>query len=259
MKKIKTIIVDDEELARQGLVMMLAQVPEVEVINTCNNGLEAIDVISDLIPDLVFLDIQMPGVNGFEVIASIAKPRPQIIFTTAHDEYALKAFEVNAIDYLLKPFTDERFQVALSKAIERIKLNRSQEKMDDLVESTVTVNSGNTKIITGLETEDSIVFKSEGKVFKVAYSAISHIEAFDYYIKIHVSGNFYLIRESMKKMEERLPNDLFVRIHKSYIVNVRVITQFGKSDEGGHEVKLVTGQKLKVSRNHKNQLLRHLG
>ncbi len=254
--KIKCIIVDDEELAREGLAVLLAEKEEVEVLRSCGDGLSAIKAIEQLKPDLVFLDIQMPGVNGFEVIASLTKPHPYIIFVTAHDQYAIKAFEINAIDYLLKPFSDDRFDQALKKGINALKKDQLQknQSIDNLIRHTKESTKSSTKILTGTDDENTLVFKSDGQIYRVLFSEISHIEAFDYYIKIHVEENFFLIRESMKKIAERLPSNLFIRIHKSYIVNIRKVTQFGKGEGDNHQVKLASGVELRVSRSYKNAL-----
>jgi len=253
---IKCIIVDDEELAREGLLFLLSEREGVEVIRSCGDGLSAISAIEQLKPDLVFLDVQMPGINGFEVIASIPGPKPYVIFATAHDQYAIKAFEINAIDYLLKPFSDERFDQALEKAIGSIKRDQLQENLalDQLIKHTRESVKSTTQLLSGTSEEKRLIFKADGQVYRIPFDDISHIEAYDYYIKIHVKENFFLIRETMKKMQEKLAQNSFMRIHKSFIVNTRQVRQFGKSPEDHHVVTLVSGTQLKVSRSYKNQL-----
>lgn len=258
--KINCIIVDDEELARKGLREILSTKKNIGVIKSCQDGLTAIEAIKSLKPELVLLDIQMPGINGFEVVASLPKPHPHVIFITAHDQYAVKAFEINAIDYLLKPFSDERFDQALNKAILTIKTTAIDENqsLENLINHTKESFKGSTKIVSGLSNTESVIFKSDGQIHKVNMDRISHIEAYDYYIKIHVLDQFFLIRESMKKIQDRLPNGMFLRIHKSYIVNLKMIKQFGKAKNSGHEVILQSGQVLKVSRNYKSELQKML-
>lgn len=252
--KIRCIIVDDEELAREGIKVLLEEHPHVEVLRSCSNGLSAITAIEQLTPDLVFLDIQMPGVSGFEVIASLPKPRPYIIFVTAHDQYAIKAFEINAIDYLLKPFTDERFSQAVGKATDTLKKDRIQKSqaIDNLISHTASSAKSSAKIVSGIQDQETIIFKSEGQVYQIQLADISYVEAFDYYIKVHVDDQFFLLRETMKQMATRLPADQFIRIHKSYIVNIKMVTQFGKGDNDNFQVTLISGAQLRVSRSYKS-------
>ncbi|MEL6557522.1 MAG: LytTR family DNA-binding domain-containing protein [Bacteroidota bacterium] len=252
--KLTCIIVDDEELAREGIKVLLEEHAHVEILRSCHDGLSAIKAIEQLQPDLVFLDIQMPGVNGFEVIASLPKPRPYIIFATAHDQYAIKAFEINAIDYLLKPFSDERFNQALEKASDALKkdqLEKSQA-IDNLISHTSNSVKTTTKIVSGTDDQQTIVFKSDGQVYQVLLEDITHVEAFDYYIKVHVNKQFFLIRETMKQMSSRLPETQFIRIHKSYIVNIKKVSQFGKGEGDNFQVTLNSGELLRVSRSYKN-------
>ncbi|MFY0686033.1 MAG: response regulator transcription factor [Cyclobacteriaceae bacterium] len=254
--KAKCLIVDDELTAREGLKMLCDENPQLNVVGICKNGMEAIDEIHALKPDLVLLDVQMPGVNGFEVVANIPEPKPKIIFITAHDQFAIRAFEINAIDYLLKPFSDERFEQAIHKAIELIKLNKSQN-LERLIKSTES------NALEGSANQDSndserLVIKSDGSVHIIQKAEIKFIEAFDYYVKIHVGNRFYLIRETMKKME-RLLDDRFMRIHKSSIVNRSHIKSINKHSSTECEVVLTTSEKLKVSRSKIAELKGWLG
>ncbi|MGB3467676.1 MAG: LytTR family DNA-binding domain-containing protein [Cyclobacteriaceae bacterium] len=253
---IRCIIVDDEALAREGLEAILSEKKDMEILRSCEDGLSAITAIEDLKPDLVFLDVQMPGVNGFEVVASLTRPRPYVIFVTAHDQYAIKAFEISAVDYLLKPFSDSRFDTALKKATDLLQKDRLSENyaMDTLISHTRKSAKGNTQLLTGTLQDNTLVFKADGQVHKVGYSAISHIEAYDYYIKIHIANDLFLIRETMKNMTDQLPADRFVRIHKSHIVNLDYVRQYGKGADDYHQVTLTDGQTLRVSRSYKNNL-----
>ena len=268
MTSIRTIIVDDEKEAREGVRRLLSQDTEMEVVAICKNGVEAIQEIQTLQPDLVFMDIQMPLVNGLEVINSLELPTlPAIIFVTAYDQYTLKAFEVHAIDYLLKPFTDERFFAALAFAKQHIhnkKWQEEQKRMERLVayhqqqtgsyatNAIIKEHPSTEKIIN-----NRLVVKADGKVHLLPFSHIIWIEAYDYYIKIHVKGRFFLVRESLKKMETFLPDNLFIRIHKSSIANIQHIQELTTHTNGEHEVTLSSGVQLKVSRNYKDKL-RHL-
>lgn len=254
--KANCIIVDDENPARLGLRALIGDVESLELIETCSNGLEAIDKINSLKPDLVFLDIQMPGVNGFEVIASLTKPRPYIIFTTAHDQYAIKAFELNAVDYLLKPFSDDRFLQATQKALKLINSDRSlaDDSLQNLINHTTSKTGSSAKLVQDSANDETIVFKSGGKIHKVDIKELNFVEAYDYYVKVHFNNDFILIRESMKQMEENLPNE-FIRIHKSYIINLNKVKEFGKFEEGMDQVLLRSGEFLKVSRSYKSQLV----
>lgn len=261
MSIIKTIIVDDEKEAREGVQLLLETHSEFEIISICKNGIEAIDVLMSNSIDLMFLDIQMPLVNGFEVINSVPHSRlPEIIFTTAYDQYAVKAFEVHAIDYLLKPFTDKRFYEAIEQATVFIKNKQSQEHRRELIKivSGENVRKSNTEVhtLTG-EQMNRLLVKEGGRVHFVDLVDIQWIEAYDYYVKIHVDNKFYLLRKSMKKLNEILPTEHFVRVHKSSIVNLQYIKHINLLGNGEFEIELSTGTKLKVSRGFRDSI-KHL-
>jgi two-component system, LytTR family, response regulator len=260
MKKIKIIVVDDEEEAREGIKQLLAEDSEIELLSVCKNGLEAINEINRSTPDLVFLDIQMPEINGFDVLNSIKiKPLPMIIFITAFDQYALRAFEIHANDYLLKPFTDERFYQALEFAKNQIR-NASIDNINRKLTSILTnyVNNNSEKDSDRLINENSglnrMIIKSSGKIYFIQLDDISWVEAFDYYVKIHVKDKFYLVRESLKKMESKLPGDKFIRIHKSTIINMDYVRELEPHFNGEFIVKLNNEKQLKVSRSFRKNL-----
>ena len=256
MEKIKCIIVDDEELAREGLRFMLAEDRRFELVATCADGLTAIEQIEQLRPDLVFLDVQMPGVHGMEVIASLSKPRPYIIFTTAFEQYAIKAFEVNAIDYLLKPFSDERFYQSLEKAQQALQKDRKQEGVEQLLSQPVAGKSAPTDLVEHPQ-EGRLIVKSDGKVFQLAISRVYFIEAYDYYIKIHTEDRFFLVRETMKKMMDSLDDSVFVRVHKSFIVNVNQVKQVARGEEG-YTALMTNDAEVKISRTYRKAFMERL-
>lgn len=242
--KIKCLIADDEKTARQGLELLCNEYPELEIVGSSKDGVEAIDDINAYVPDLLLLDIQMPKVNGFEVLQSIPLPHPQVIFITAHDEFAIKAFEVNAVDYLLKPFSDQRFDKAIRRAIAFINANKKQ----NLVSLVQSVDKKRDSPDLRHTDNNRLVIKSDGRIQVVSKTNIVQVEAFDYYVKIHVSSRFHLIRETMKNMEELLNETNFMRIHKSHIVNKNFIKEFKKLPGSDYLVLTTNDQKIKVSR-----------
>lgn len=257
--KITCIIIDDEETARRGLAALVSELGDLDLIGTCSNGVEAIDSIQALRPQLVFLDVQMPGISGFEVLSSIKKPWPQIIFTTAHDQFAIKAFDINAVDYLLKPFSDERFEEAVRRAMRKIEESKEPTTARDSVQSSSRhLKESSSLAGESLDQKNRLVIKADGSIYLIDFFSVRYIEAFDYYIKIHVETRFYLIRESMKAIAEKLPLGSFVRIHKSFIVNIAWVKTLHKLGNNEYEVELRNGEKLKVSRSLKASLLEKL-
>ena len=337
--KLTTIIVDDEPEARQGVALLLADDPEVEITAVCANGLEAIPAINELAPDLLFLDIQMPQVDGFEVLRSLsadvppagrhsagrhsagrhsagrhsagrhsagrhsagrhsagrhsagrhsagrhsagrhsagrhsagrhsagrhpaghARPgrHPAVIFTTAYEEYTLRAFEVHAIDYLLKPFTDERFYQALNHAKQLIRAKRFPA-LQSLLHDQQPKTADRHALIReeSPATKNKLVVKADGRVHFVSHADIIWVEAYDYYVKVHVRDRYFLLRDSLKHLEQRLPSDQFVRIHKSSIVNRRYVEALLPQEHGSeYEVVLSNGITLRSSRSYREGVKR---
>ncbi len=257
---IKTIIIDDEPEAREGISSLIGNDLDLDIVAVCKNGLEAIEAINKFDPDLVFLDIQMPEINGFEVLNSIDKKIPYIIFATAFDEYALKAFEIHAQDYLLKPFTDERFNAAVLRAKTSIKkdLAASTRQLSDLLEAyrkeKITISSVGEVIVKNDPEWNRIVIKASGKIIFVELNDIEMIEAYENYVKVHVKDRFHLVRESMKSMESKLTNKHFIRIHKSYIVNMNHASELTHKYKGDYSLKLLSGRMIKVSRKYTSNL-----
>ena len=256
MEKIRTIIVDDEEEAREGLKLLFEHLDDYEIVNVAKNGIEAIDSINRLKPHLLLLDIQMPEVNGFDVLDNIdVNPKPITIFVTAFDKFALDAFEHHAIDYLLKPFSNNRLITALEHAKEQIDQRRTNQRLERLLAHYKKEKGllDNDRIIEEHQEEPQngrLVVKSMGKIHLVDFKDIEWVEAYDYYIKIHVCDKYYLVRESMKNMEKRLPEGTFERIHKSSIVNTNLINSLKPKQNGDYLVTLKNGQELRLSRNY---------
>lgn len=257
MKKIRCLIADDEKQAREGLFLMLRQYEQLEVVAICENGLDAVRQIEALRPHLVFLDIQMPRVNGFEVVNSLAKPLPAFIFITGHDEYALRAFEVHALDYLLKPFSNSRLDEAIDHAIERLSLQTAAVPQLPVLGRHPRLPLSPSLVDTS-EFPGKLVFKADARINFQDFGNIIWVEAYDYYIKIHLHNKYHLVRDTMKHMEEKLPSDDFVRVHKSAIVNTRYIQAIEPLSNNDHMVYLTNGVKVKASRSYAQALRRWL-
>lgn len=262
MIKYTLIIVDDEPTAREGLQALLSTDTEIELKAVCKNGLEAIEVIEVHQPDIVLLDIQMPEINGFDVLRSIPSPWPQIIFITAYDQYAIQAFSYHALDYLLKPFSDERFFQSLARAKEMARQRQTTDLSIKMLEL-LRLNSegeatlvGNTKTTTVLQ---KLVVKDSGKVILIPWEEITYIKADDYVVRIQYLGKVTVVRESLKKLETILPPDRFIRTHKSYIVNLTKILEIENDLGGGFLLKLIDKSEIPVSKHYKDVLSQKLG
>ena len=260
--KLTTIIVDDEPEAREGVALLLHDDPNTEVVAVCANGLEAIRAVEKYDPDLLFLDIQMPQVNGFEVLNSLPAPRrAAVIFTTAYDEYTLKAFEVHAIDYLLKPFTDERFYQALNHAKHLLK-SQATTNLPALLQAQPPATVDQNSLIREEKKAigHKLVVKSDGRVHFVPYADIIWVEAYDYYVKIHSRGHYFLLRDSLKHVAQMLPSDQFIRIHKSSMVNVQHIASLAPQEHGSdYQVTLANGVTLRSSRSYREEVKKLIG
>lgn len=234
----KVLIIDDEPLARQLVGKYLETHSELEVIGECGNGFEALKSIQQLNPDLIFLDIQMPKLNGFEML-EVLPQKPEIIFATAYDQFAIKAFELNAVDYLLKPFSRERFNDALDKA--KIRLEKGPK--------TQAENLG--KLQQHLDASDSVlervVTRLGSKVTVIPVDRIHYIEAQDDYVMIYSELGNHLKEKTMKYFEQHLPSNTFIRIHRSYIINISQIAAVDQYTKDTHLVTLKCGAKLKAS------------
>jgi two-component system, LytTR family, response regulator len=246
---IRVLIVDDEPLARKKVRTFLKEHADVEVEAECSSGLEASNLILALRPDLLFLDIRIPDRDGFEVLKSVESERlPAVIFTTAFDEYAVKAFEVNAIDYLLKPFNRQRFADAITRFRARWKLNQGAERNRFLD----WLRSGG----CGGAARDRLVVKSGGRILLIAVGSVRWIGAEGDYVRIHLSKQNYLMRETLQSLARRLDPKKFTRIHRSTIVNVEFVTGFKPLAGGDYRVFLQDGTELTLSRTFRRQIAR---
>lgn len=234
-KKIRAVIVDDEELARQMLREFLSVHAEIEIIAECGNGFEAVKAVTELKPDLLFLDIQMPKLNGFEVLELIGTDRA-IIFVTAYDEYAIRAFDIHAVDYLLKPFGAERFESALQRA---------KERLGGKLPPPVDLSSSARPAAEYLE---RIVVRDGTRVHIIPVAKLDFAEAQDDYVALSTEGKKHLKQQTISSLEKMLDPDLFLRIHRSYIVNLEKVTKIEPYSKDNYVVILTNGAQLPVSR-----------
>ncbi|MEP7325019.1 MAG: LytTR family DNA-binding domain-containing protein [Gemmatimonadota bacterium] len=254
---VRVMVVDDEPRARSGMIALLGRDPELTVVGECGDGLTAVSAIGKLTPDLVLLDVQMPEADGFEVLRAIGNERmPVVIFVTAYDQFAVKAFEVNALDYLLKPFDDERFTAAIDRAKRALRQDPAGladlgRRVAGLLEQTAGVAAG--KPLT------RIIVKETGRAIFLSVDELDWIEAADYCVKLHVRGHTHLIRQSMQSLEGRLDPQRFFRVHRSALVNLDRVKEVQPLFKGEHVVILQDGTRLKLSRNRKDSLEALLG
>ena len=253
MNKIRTLVVDDEPMARERILGLLAQEQDVEVIGQCSDGMQAVSAIQSLAPELVFLDVQMPAVDGFGVIQQVGADRmPMVVFVTAYDEYALQAFEVHALDYLLKPFGRDRLQQCLEHARHLRERHRAGELGKSLLALVQDFKPEPKK-------QDRLVVKSGGRVFFVRTDDIEWIEAAGNYVRLHLKDQSHLFRETMNQMEARLDPQRFFRIHRSRIVNTERIKELQPWFNGEFVVVLQNGTQLRLSRSYREKLEERLG
>jgi two-component system LytT family response regulator len=260
MDTIRTIIVDDEQLARRGLKTLVERKTGFTVVATCADGREAIARITELKPDLVLLDVQMPEVTGFDVLASLPQDAvPAVVFVTAYDEYAIRAFEVRALDYLLKPVSQKRFDEALARVETRLRDRRLAEYGVTLLSAVADIRKGQALASGHAPGPGSwlerIMVRVGDAIQFVEVAEIDWIEGADYYVTLHAGGKQYLYRESLKHLEDRLDPGQFVRIHVSAIVNLARVREIRRTLGREFVVTLSSGRTLAVSRRRKKQLL----
>jgi len=263
-RRIRVIVVDDEAAARDGVVRLASADPELEVVASCSNGRQAIEAIRLHAPDLVLLDIQMPQMDGFEVVGALDLAElPVIVFITAFDQFAIRAFEVHAVDYILKPFDDDRFRAAMNRAKHMVRnadAGRFAEQVSALlatrshgdalpsIEHTASAGENRVGPLTRL------VVKSGGRITLLRVDEIDWIEAADYCVRIHSRGRSYMIRESMSALEARLTPERFSRVHRSAIVNLDRVYEIQSSFHGEHVIILRDGTKLLMNRSRRARL-----
>jgi two-component system LytT family response regulator len=252
MKKIRTLVVDDEPLARERLTGLLSAEPDIEIVGQCRDGEEAARAIVAQTPDLAFLDVQMPAMSGFDVIEAVGSERmPLVIFVTAYDQHALKAFQVRALDYLLKPFDRERFQESLQRARTQIQRDETGDLGRRLLALVKDLRRDQPKT-------DRIVVKSGGRLFFLRTDEIDWIEAAGNYVRLHVGNSSHLLRETMNAIEGRLDAEKFFRIHRSRIVNMERIQEMQPWLNGEYAVVLQNGTRLTLSRGYREKLQERL-
>lgn len=236
-EKIKVIIIDDESLARDLLRKYLENMPGVEIAGECENGFEALKMVQDLNPDLLFLDIQMPKIDGFELL-EVLDPKPGIIFTTAFDQYAIRAFEMNAVDYLLKPFSRERLEQALEKA---------RKGLSDIALTAAPLEKLQNQIEEDKKDFERVITRMGSKITVIPVEKIWYLESADDYVMIHSELGNHLKEKTMKYFEEHLSKERFVRIHRSFIVNLTYIASIELYEKDTHLITLKNGEKLRAS------------
>jgi two-component system LytT family response regulator len=256
---IRTLIVDDEELARRGLRTLLGREADVEVVAECRNGREAIAAITRSEPDLVFLDIQMPGKTGFEVLAEVDEARcPYVIFVTAFDRFALQAFDVNALDYLLKPVNEARFRAALARARAALSGPRDEALVGRFLRMAAELRQPGAATLP-VATIDRLPVKANGRIMVVRVAEIDWIEADHDYVLLHVGEKSWMLRETIASIELRLSLSGFARIHRSALVNVDRVRELRPRSKGEFDVVLRDGRQLKMTRNYRAAVERLVG
>ncbi|MBL3656883.1 LytR/AlgR family response regulator transcription factor [Fulvivirga sediminis] len=243
--KIDCLVIDDEKLARDLLLEFLEPYPEIEVIAECSKGQEAVDKIDKMKPKLIFLDVQMPGMNGFDVLEAITH-KPYVIFTTAYDQYAIQAFDKNAVDYVLKPLDEERFKLAIKRATDRISAEKSN--VEDILMNLQTNKKEDEQYSSHL-----FVQKSE-KLLNLDVQDIVHLEASGDYTVLTTKNDQYLSSSGIGKLEEKLDPNKFIRIHRSTIINLSYLKEIEKHFNGGLIVKMENGKSFPVSRTYAKQI-----
>jgi two-component system, LytTR family, response regulator len=249
--RLSVLVVDDEPIAREGLKLLLGRQPQVESVSEARNGREAIALIREQRPDLVLLDVQMPRTDGFAVVHTVGAERmPPIIFVTAHDRYAIRAFEIAAIDYLLKPVTEERFELAFKRAIGRLQ-GAPHEGTKQLMAMLDAIANPPRQL-------ERFAVRSGENTFFVPVNEVDWIEAFQNYVRLHAGPATYLLHVPMNTIEGVLDSNRFLRIHRSHIVNVRRIAQLWSIAHGQYAVELKSGQRLQSGRTYNERIRRAL-
>jgi two-component system LytT family response regulator len=244
---IRALIVDDEPLARKRVAQFLAGEPGIEVVGECSDGVEAVHAVEELRPELVFLDVQMPEMDGFDVVAALGERMPTVIFATAFDEFALRAFNANAVDYLLKPFNAERFHAAVERARDRIgrgdqaALARQMRSLLDTLQP-------------GRRYPERLVVRVGPKIVFVRVADVDWVASEANYVRLHVGGRSYLLRETLSSLVERLSPEDFIRIHRSTVVNVNRIKEIHPMFKGTYHIRLEDGTELTSTLTYRDRI-----
>lgn len=253
MAKIRVLIVDDEPIARRGIGLQLKGEPEIEIVGECANGMEAVEAIQAKSPDLVFLDVQMPEMDGFDVVQAIGvEHMPVVIFVTAYDQYALRAFDAQALDYLLKPFDPERFHTALARA----KAQLQQPGVKEISQRLLALLQEQP---AGRQSLERLVIKNAGRIFFLNVAEIDWVEAADNYVSLHAGRDSHLLRDSLNSLAAKLDPAQFLRIRHSAIVNLKQIKEFRPLFRGEYLIILRDGTELTSSRRYRKNLDAILG
>lgn len=258
---VRTLIIDDEALARRRIRHLLEQRNDIDIIDECRSGEEAIRAIDQQQPDLVFLDIQMKDMTGFEVLESLQREElPLVIFVTAYDQYAIKAFDIFAFDYLLKPFKEERFALSVDKAVESLSKQKPAELANTTqIRSLLDYLNEQRSTAAAPAFSNTIPIKGSGKISFVEMKDICHIEASGYYIEIYTTDKKFLLRESLANMSDKLDGQTFIRIHRSTIINLHFLEEIQHNGTSEVEVVLKTGKTFRVSKSYRDELFERLG
>jgi two-component system, LytTR family, response regulator len=265
MSKLKTIIVDDEPLALELLRSILGAIDEIEIIAECSNGRDAIAAASSLHPDLIFLDIQMPGVNGFEVVKAMqSDTMPMVIFATAYNQFAIDAFDMHAVDYVLKPLDPERIERAVQRALERhsVQDEGSGHKMpligaiDEITKRLNQEAGESTDAVEELPEgiKRKLLIRDSGVVKVVPFDDIDWVDAAGDYMCVHALGETHIVRSTLRELLEKLDEQMFIRIHRSTVVNIERVVRVKRLQKGGSLLHLADGNSLRVSRNYREAI-----
>jgi two-component system, LytTR family, response regulator len=253
MKPLRLLIVDDEPLARAGMHRLLADDAEIDVVGECGDGAEAVVAIVEMQPDAVLLDIKMPELSGLDVVRTVGVDQmPLVVFITAYDEHALRAFELHALDYLLKPFDDERFAATIARLKQTFR-TRAAAQLSEKLLHVLQDTPKSTRYLPRL------VVRDNGRTLLLRTTDVEWIEAADYYAKIHIAGKSHLLRETMNELEARLDPDVFFRVHRSAIVNLEKVKEIQPYTRGEHVVIMHSGAKVRLSRGRRDKLEELLG
>lgn len=248
------VVVDDEPLPRRAVASRLEEEPNVQVLARCRGGQEAVEAVEEHDPDLLFLDIEMPGMDGFETLRRVRERghEPAVVFVTAHDEHAVRAFEAHALDYVLKPLDDDRFGETLERAKRQVREEHDAERLSRRLTALLEAEPGS-------EPTDRIVVRKGDRILFLDPEEVDWVEAADNYVRLHCGEESHLVRKTMAEMEEELPGDRFLRIHRSSIVDLTSVRALERREHGDYDVVLKDGTRRRLSRSRQKELERRLG